>query len=210
MRPEEIESIIQRAISEGLQFPWWLYIVAVVAPFVGAYFGTYFKKKAENLATKEDYESLLVQLKKTTAETEGIKVELAKGTWLHQQRWNLKEKYYSGLLDALYTLKLSFSVRLDRYIEQGSEYRDNEIMKSEYFKSQLKIGTEALDRIQQLHGPAQMVISKRAIEALERFYSSDWNASNFSACNKEYLDEVYESVEEAHKIMLEEARSELR
>ncbi len=210
MTPEEIESIIQRAIRDGLQFPWWLYILAVIAPFVGAFFGAYFKKKAENLATKEDFESLLVQLKKTTAETEGIKVELAKGTWLHQRRWNLKEKYYSRLLEALYNLKLSLSARLDHYMNPGSEYRDSEMSEGEHFKRQSRIGAEALNKIQQLHGPSEMVISERAIEALERFYSSDWNASNFSACNKEYLDVVYASAEEAYKIVLEEARLELR
>lgn len=55
-----------------------------------------------------------------------------------------------------------------------------------------------------------MVISERAIEALKNFYSSDWNAGNFSVCNKEYLDEVYSTAKEAHTVILEEARLELR
>ncbi|WP_442497664.1 hypothetical protein [Methylobacter sp. sgz302048] len=200
MTQEEIISAINVAA---------LFVVAYLIVHFKSYFKSYLKKKAENLATKEDYESILAQLKKTTAETEGIKVELAKGNWLHQQSWNLKEKYYSSLLEALYNLEMSLSVRLDCYMYPGSEQRDEEIGKSEYYINQSKIGYEALKKIQQLHGPAEIVISERAVEALKALYISNWEADNFSSCNKEYLDKVYESVEEARKIILEEARSEL-
>ncbi len=210
MTPAEIENIVQRVIAEGVQFPWWVYLWIVLAPFVGGFFGAYLKKKAENLAAKENYESLLAQVKKTTEETESIKNELAKGSWLHQQSWILKEKYYSGLLESLYNLKLSLSERLDHYMEPGSEYRDSEINESEHFKKQSQTGMEALSKIQLLHGPAEIIISERAIKALDQFYSVDWSAGNFSACNREYLEEVYASAEEVYKIILEEARLELR
>jgi hypothetical protein len=210
MTPAEIENIVQRVVSEGTHFPWWVYLWILLAPLAGGFFGAYLKKKAENLATKEDYESLLTQVKKTTEETESIKTELAKGSWLHQQGWLLKEKYYSGLLESLYNLKRSLSARLDHYMEPGAEYRDSEINESEHFKKQSQIGMAALNKIQLLHGPAEMVISKRAIEALDNFYSVDWNAGNFSSCNIEYLNEVYASAEEAYKVILEEARLELR
>jgi hypothetical protein len=210
MTPAEIENIVQRVVSEGVQFPWWVYLWLLLAPLAGGFLGSYLKKKAENLATKEDYESLLYQAKKTTKETEGIKTELAKGGWLHQQSWLLKEKYYSGLLESLYNLKLSLSARLDHYMEPGSEHQDSEINNSENFKKQTQIGMEELSKIQLLHGPAEMIISKRAIEALVNFYGIDWDAGNFSVCNKEYLDKVYASAEEAYKVILEEARMELR
>jgi len=210
MTPAEIANIVQRVVSEGTHFPWWVYLWILLAPLAGGFLGAYLKKKAENLATKEDYESLLTQVKKTTEETESIKTELAKGSWLHQQSWLLKEKYYSGLLESLYNLKRSLSARLDHYMEPGSEYRDSEINESEHFKKQSKIGVAALNKIQLLCGPAEMVISKRAIEALDNFYSVDWNAGNFSSCNIEYLNEVYASAEEAYKVILEEARLELR
>ncbi len=61
-----------------------------------------------------------------------------------------------------------------------------------------------------MHGSAEMVISGRAIEALEKFYSVDWNVGNFSACNKEYLEEVYASAEDTYKVIPEEARLGLR
>lgn len=185
-------------------------MIALTVPFIGGFLGAYAKKKGESLATKEDFDSLLEQLKKTTATTEGIKADMAKGSWLHQQEWHLKEKYYSGVLDALYRFKQSLSARLDHYIEPGSEHHDATINESEHFKRQGRLGSEALQDLQRLHGPAEIVISARAIEALEKFYSADWHASNFSACNEEYLGDVYRSADDAHRIILGEARSELR
>ena len=210
MSPEQIEQIIRKVINDGIQFPWWLYLLAVIATIVSGFLGAYFQRKGENLATKEDFESLLEQVKKTTTATENIKIDLAKGNWLHQRRWYLKEKYYSGLLAALYKLKYSLSDRLDHYMEPGSEYRDGQINESSHYKNQIKIGFEALQEMQKLHGPAEMVVSDRAIQALNKFYSADWHARNFSVCNKEYLDEAYASAEKTHKAVLEEGRSELR
>lgn len=209
MSPEKIEEIIRKVISEGMLFPWWSYLLVIIVTFAGGFFGAYSKRKGENLATKEDYESLLEQVKKTTSETENIKINLAQGNWLHQQSWSLKEKYYTGLLEALYNLKLSLSARLDHYMEPDSQYRDEQINKSLHYKEQINIGTEALQKLHQLHGPSEMVVSDKTIQALKDFYSADWHASNFSACNKEYLDDVYASVEKAHKTVLEEARSDL-
>ena len=190
--------------------PWWSYLIALIFPFIGGYLVAYAKKKGEGLATKEDFYSLLEQVKATTVATEEIKTEMAKGSWLHQQEWHLKEKYYSGVLDALYRFKQSLSARLDHYMEPGSEHHDASINQSERFKRQGKLGSEALQDLQRLHGPAEIVISARAIEALDKFYSADWHASNFSACNEEYLSDVYHSVKEAHSVVLEEARGELR
>ena len=137
-------------------------------------------------------------------------MELAKGSWLHQQSWYLKEKYYSGLLENLYKLRLSISDRLDYYMVPGSEYHDEQVNKSEHYKKQTEIGIESLQNIQRLHGPAEMVITKKAIEALMQFYSADWHAGNFSACNKEYLDDAHQSVNDVYQTVLQEAQSELK
>lgn len=210
MSPEKIEQLIRKIISEGLLFPWWSYLLVVIATFAGGFLGAYFKRKGENLATKQDYESLLNQVKKTTSATESIKINLSKGNWLHQQSWYLKEKYYTGLLESLYLLKLSLSARLDHYMEPDSQYSDDQINESPHYKKQIDIGSEALQQLQRLHGPAEMVVSKRAIQALNEFYGASWHANNFSACNNEYLTEVTASVEKTHKVVLEEARSDLR
>lgn len=210
MSPEELELIVHGAIKEGLLFPWWLYLSAITMPFIGGFLGAYLKRKGENLATKEDYDSLLVQVKLTTTATESIKNDLAKGSWLHQQSWYLKEKYYSGLLKELYMLRASLLARLDHYMKPGTEHHDDQIIKNTHYKNQTKIGSKALQKIHVIHGPAEMAISDRAIIALNNFYSADWHAGNFSTFNKEYLDDVYTSADETYKVILEEAQSELK
>jgi len=210
MKPEETATILSRAASDLADFPWWAYLLALILSFLGGFLGAYAKKKGEALATKEDFDALLKQVKETTIVAESIKVNLATGSWLHQQEWYLKEKYYSGLLDSLYRFKQSVLARLDYYIDPGSEYRDQEIEKEEHFKRQLFIGSEAFNDLHRLYGPAEMVISERAVNILKKFYGAQWHASNFSVCSKEYLNDVYKAVEEAHQVVLQEARTELR
>ena len=210
MSPDELELIINRALEEGLTFPWWLYLSAIIATFVGGFMGAYLKRKGENLATKEDYDSLLEQVKKTTTATESIKNDLAKGSWLHQQSWFLKEKYYSGLLGELYKLRASLSARSDHYMEPGSEHHDEAINQNSRYKNQTKIGFKALQKIREIHGPAEMVISKPAVDSLNKFYSADWHAENFSECNQSYLHDVYASVDKTYKAVLKEAQSDLK
>jgi len=210
LSPEDIELVVSRAIKDGFEFPWWLYLSAILTTFVGGFLGAYIKRKGEDKAANENYDSLLRQIKKTTAETESIKLELAKGSWLHQQSWHLKEKYYSGLLEAMYKLRHSVSVRLDYYMESGSEHDDARINESDHYRKLAKNGAEAIQKIQELNGPAEMVISNRSIDALNRFYSADWHAENFSICNKEYLTKVFTSVDEAYRLILEEAQIALK
>lgn len=87
MKPEDIVTSVEQIMNQSLPFPWWSYLLALIVPFFGGFLCAYLKKKGESLATKEDFDSLLEQLKETTTTTttEGIKTELAKGSWLHQQ-----------------------------------------------------------------------------------------------------------------------------
>lgn len=210
MSASDIVNIFNRAISEGLQFPWWLYILILLAPLIGGFLGSYLKKKAEDLATKKDYEELLSQLKQTTAATESIKSGLLRDNWVQQQKWILKEKYYSMILEEFYILKRSLVVRMDYYAPPGSEYLDDEISKNDDFKSQSQLGDNAINKIQQLYGAAAMVISQNAINALDQFDQSNYSAIDFFTHNSEYLETLYSATKEAYETILHEARSELR
>lgn len=188
-------------------------ILVGAASMLGAAFGAflsyYMKKKGEHLATKEDFEELLSQIRKTTHETESIKVELSRGSWVNQQQWILRERYYVGLLENLYALKNSIESLKEWYLEPGSEYLDAEFEKKEGFQNLLRNTHKAFNAIKELHGPAEIVISTKAIEALTEFYSEYWSASEFSMCNSEWLGKAYECVQEAHNVVLREAKLQL-
>jgi hypothetical protein len=57
---------------------------------VGSYIGAYLKKKGENLATHEDLEKVLVEVRATTKATKEIEAKITDEVWGRQQRWQMK------------------------------------------------------------------------------------------------------------------------
>src|SRR5882724_8673979 len=70
-----IKKLVEEAIREHDSEQQWIYVSAVLILFLvsaaGAYFGSYLKRKGENLATKED-------IKELTHLTEQVRNEYAK------------------------------------------------------------------------------------------------------------------------------------
>jgi hypothetical protein len=64
----------------------------------------YLRRKGENLATHEDIQKLVDQVKATTAATEAIKSELSGRLWVSQEQWKLKTDLYVSLLTMLHRL----------------------------------------------------------------------------------------------------------
>jgi hypothetical protein len=58
---------------------FWL-IAALFAGF-GAYFGSYFRKKGENLATHEDISKLVDQVSAVTKATKEIEAKISSDVW---------------------------------------------------------------------------------------------------------------------------------
>ena len=63
-------------LSENMDFTWALMILPFVSAGVGAYLGSYLKKKGENLATHEDIEIVLDQVRKVTQTTKEIEAKI--------------------------------------------------------------------------------------------------------------------------------------
>jgi uncharacterized membrane-anchored protein YhcB (DUF1043 family) len=83
MDPKEIQEIVYQALQDGVSIKWWSYVILALIVLLGSYIGAYLKRKGENFATKEDFNQLLDQVKRTTEETEKIKNEfyLTKATY---------------------------------------------------------------------------------------------------------------------------------
>jgi hypothetical protein len=65
--------IVQNAMLKNGWFHFLTLCLAFVGSTLGAFSFAYFRKKGENLATKTDFESILQQVKSTTAATEEIR-----------------------------------------------------------------------------------------------------------------------------------------
>jgi hypothetical protein len=71
-----------------------LYLVffglTALASGMGAYFGSYLKKKGENLATHEDINKLLAQVSAVTQTTKEIEAKISDDVWSRQKHWEMK------------------------------------------------------------------------------------------------------------------------
>jgi hypothetical protein len=71
-------------------------IIAVLSFFLGAVFRPYLTgyatKKGENLATHEDIDKLVDQVKAVTEATKKIEAEISSGVWDRQKRWEMKRE----------------------------------------------------------------------------------------------------------------------
>jgi hypothetical protein len=105
MTPAEIELVIRRVLNEGVRLQSLVYVVllgiSALGGIVGSFLTAYARRRGENLATKADFDELLRQLRLQTKETEEIKSEIARTSWIHQQRWDFKREVYSQLLAVL-------------------------------------------------------------------------------------------------------------
>src|SRR5271166_1206622 len=65
-------------------------IVPAITAGCAAYFGSYLKKKGENLATHEDIDKLTKQMGTVTTVTKNIEARISDDYWLKQRRWEVK------------------------------------------------------------------------------------------------------------------------
>jgi hypothetical protein len=88
-------------------------ITALMAGF-GAYFGSYFKKKGENLATHEDIGKLVDQVRAVTVTAKEIEANISDRSWNRQKHWEMKREAIFSVMaslgradEALHTLALA-------------------------------------------------------------------------------------------------------
>jgi hypothetical protein len=91
----------------------------ILALFIGGFLKSYMNKKGENLATHEDIDKLVDQMKAVTEATKKIEAEISTGVWDKQKRWVMRRevlfaaaKRMSEVDDAL--LSLSIVMKEDR------------------------------------------------------------------------------------------------
>ena len=182
---------------------------AVIAAVVGAlllrsYFPSYLTEKGKNLATREDIQTLVDQVRRI----ESAKADVTQTTWLRQQQWSNREKHYLGLLLDLTKFRITLLDRLNYYTEPGSEH-NQEIGKSDYFKLLQKNGSKAILSIREQTGPASVFLSVAALDVLKELISNHWHLVEFSDCQSDYLSRALKLADKASDLVLAEARKSL-
>ena len=70
----------------------WKFVFVVVCAGFGAYFGSYLKRKGENLATQEDIDKVLEQVSAVTKTTKEIEAKISDDLWNRQKHWEMKRE----------------------------------------------------------------------------------------------------------------------
>ena len=106
-------------------------LAALVGAFIGSYLGSYLKKKGENLATHEDIDKLVEQVRAVTTATKEIEAKTSIGVWDRQKRWELKRevlfettKCIAAVKDALARLSAVYETEETSQREGGPERRE--------------------------------------------------------------------------------------
>ncbi|MDD4929502.1 MAG: hypothetical protein PHP85_09520 [Gallionella sp.] len=180
----------------------------VVVLVFKSFISSYMSEKARNLATREDFDHLLEQLRKSTRETESIRNELSSSHWLRQQNWSRREQFYLDLLSELTRLHISLTDRNNYYMEPGSEYNSS-IPEQPHYQKLTGQGHAAYQKIQELVGPAAVFLSERSLNILRKLIGDYWEAAEFSSHHAEFLGSAVQNVDYAYVEILAEAKAEL-
>lgn len=207
MSADQIKALAEAISKNGLNFPWWAYILAFVLAFAGSYFGAYAKRKAENLATKEDFEALLTQVIKTTEETEKIKTDISRVSWVDQQRWTLKRELYMELLDSLYAEKEAMFKLSDEEKHSVPNEPDILALREKFIREHQAQSLAAIKRISKVRGVAGVLLTDEAQKALDEIALA-WYQSIDGKPEEFYIKRL-SAVDKAYAVVLQAATKDL-
>jgi hypothetical protein len=103
--------------------------LAIAGFWFNNYFGKYLSKKAENLATHEDIQKLVDQVR----ETEKVKAEVADRMWDRQRRWDVKKDLY---VDAYASLRKVYEHLI--YLAVAREHIEGNVADNAQFSARMR------------------------------------------------------------------------
>ncbi len=123
MTQEDIKLIFPKLsdINVNIDSHWLIFVLYLVAAALGAYFGAYLNKKAENRAIHEDLDKINNQLQQTTKITEEIKSDLDKKA--HEFKFKF-QKYHERSIEVI--------EKLYEYLVDIESYATDYIVKSKF------------------------------------------------------------------------------
>jgi hypothetical protein len=76
-------------------------LISFVCAGMGAYLGSYLKKKGENLATHEDMNKIVALIEATTEATKAIEARISHEVWDRQRQWEIKREVLLTIIDLI-------------------------------------------------------------------------------------------------------------
>ncbi len=106
---DDVNTIADLIVSKQMYQQWPLYLIllalVIISSAVGAFIGSYFKKRAELYAIKLEQSEILKQIKKNTEATEKIKNDIEHGIWKEKESIKLKSLKLEEFLNNVHKLQ---------------------------------------------------------------------------------------------------------
>lgn len=110
MTPEQIQTAVETAISQGNLFPWWSYILCAIFAGLASYVAVYLREKGKNLATKEDIGEITRQIEK-------VKLDSAKELHRFQIASSGLLKKRAEVIEEIYHLVVDTEEMFGRFVD---------------------------------------------------------------------------------------------
>lgn len=160
--------------------------LSLVGGWLGAYLGAYLKKKGENLATHEDIDKIVDQMRAVTAATKEIESKIEGKVWDRQRRWELKR-------DVLFEINKSITEMISTLtLFNGIVETDNTTKGEPRWEKRAEASrkfNDAVSRFDESGFRADLVCGGETVKQLYKF----------SIFMREVADKVYEGKTEAFK-----------
>lgn len=121
MDKEVINSIAEAIVSKQGAFEWERYalsaLLLLLASAIGAYVGSYMKKRAELKAIKFEQSEILKQLKMTSRTTESIKNDIEHSLWKKKELTVLKSTKLELFLESIIEMRQIQEDMLSKFFE---------------------------------------------------------------------------------------------
>ena len=187
--------------------PFTIFALSMAGAAIGAYVGSYLREKGRNLATREDMDNIVVQLRKTTEATEDIKAQISGDLWLRQNRWHFKKDLYARLLENLGSAHRALDHLLDA--EMNHPQAESEARKG-WLATQRGKSSEALEDVHRASAVAMVILNGEAVSTLRRFEDKLGRAAQSANSLFELLNAQVPAVKEAFDGLKIAAKADLQ
>jgi hypothetical protein len=186
-------SIVENLLALGL--------TTLVSAFVGSYLASYLKKKGENLATHEDIDKLVDQVRAVTTATKEIEERIESSVWSKQRHWEMKRDALFASVQALDRTKTAFIELWASQVFEASdpEYEQRKRVSAEKWLAEISRYDETRSRaslvcriaVRKVLGEAsQLFRSSAALVFKSKLDNDQFTAA--SAATRDVIKRVYE------------------
>ena len=158
----------------------WKVVLTVFCAAIGAYIGSYLKRKGENLATREDIDALVEQVSAVTTATKEIEAKISNEVWDKQKRWELKREVLFETLKDIAMVKERLTALYLAF--QKSEAQKDNSEKIEKLMQANKSWDEAADNLEK----AAFLIALSCEDELKQL------VQNFNLFNRNFGAKIFE------------------